>query len=602
MKTKRKAALWRLQQFYKKVFTPKVGFIILGASSTIWFLIRVIPKPQRATYPCMQAAAPFMSGIVVYLLSLWGSVSAYRQTKKHLRRASYALAGMFLIVTVSFAAMFFAQNGLPVFANSNENMLQANMPVGIERGLLPGRVSWVFNPGVAKFDGATGSWWDDSNTLQKETDKMMRAAVMDITAEPSETKAWNALFSHFNLNKNSKNVGYTTGQKIAIKINQNNAGSHNNTKNINASPQLILSLLKSIIDEGKVPQNCITVFDNSRFITNNIYDKCHAVFPDVIFVDNVGGNGRVKSTYVENSVRWSGTNKSIFTGIAKCAAEADYLINMAILKGHSGQGVTLCAKNWFGATNIHSDYRLNTNAHDNFNPDKSGNDKYMTFVDFMGHEQLGEKTMLFLIDGIYAQNSVSGVPSLKWQKEPFNNRWPSSLFASQDGVAIDAVGLDFLRSEWPNMPDLNYSEKYLIEAAQANNPPSATFYDPEKDGIKCRSLGVMETWNSYEKKQYSRNLGKNFGIELKFVDLSAATKTNNLKKELKIYPNPAQNELTIINSEPDAQILIYDLQGKIQLRSNLIDNKLNISHLQEGLYLLQIEGSDESSVVKFIKN
>ena len=99
--------------------------------------------------------------------------------------------------------------------------------------------------------------------------------------------------------------------------------------------------------------------------------------------------------------------------------------------------------------------------------------------------------------------------------------WPSSLFASQDGVAIDAVGIDFLRSEWPDMPDLQYAEKYLIEAALADNPPSKTFYDPEKDGVKCKSLGVMETWNSYEQKQYSRNLGANAGIDLNFVDLAA---------------------------------------------------------------------------------
>ena len=37
----------------------------LGLSSTLWFLIRVIPKPSRAYYPCMQAAAPMMSALYV---------------------------------------------------------------------------------------------------------------------------------------------------------------------------------------------------------------------------------------------------------------------------------------------------------------------------------------------------------------------------------------------------------------------------------------------------------------------------------------------------------------------------------------------------------
>ena len=138
----------------------------------------------------------------------------------------------------------------------------------------------------------------------------------------------------------------------------------------------------------------------------------------------------------------------------------------------------------------------------------------MTFVDFLGHKDLGEKTMLFLLDGLYGAKLVNGIPAPKWQMAPFNNSWPCSLFASQDGVAIDAVGLDFLRSEWPDMMDIAFSDQYLIEAALANNPPSKTVYDPEKDGTRIASLGVMEHWNNTKEKKYSKNLGKKNGIEL----------------------------------------------------------------------------------------
>jgi hypothetical protein len=48
----------------------------------------------------------------------------------------------------------------------------------------------------------------------------------------------------------------------------------------------------------------------------------------------------------------------------------------------------------------------------------------------------------------------------------------------------------------------------------ANNPPSGTFYDPERDGISLASLGVHEHWNNSTDKQYSRNLGMDEGIEL----------------------------------------------------------------------------------------
>ncbi len=275
---------------------------------------------------------------------------------------------------------------------------------------------------------------------------------------------------------------------------------------------MTLALLRTMIKDAGIPQKNITVFDASRFMTDNIYDKCHTEFPGVIFVDNVGGNGRVKSTYVEKAIPYSVDNGKLDQGLATCAVEADYLINVALLKGHVGQGVTLCAKNYYGVTSINNDWRKN--AHDNFDQNREGKPKYMTFVDFLGHKDLGGKTMLFLIDGLYGAKLVNGIPTPKWQMAPFNNNWPCSLFASQDGVAIDAVGLDFIRSEWPDALDIKFSDQYLIEAAQANNPPSKAVYDPERDGSKLSSLGVMEHWNNAKDKKYSKNLGKKDGIEL----------------------------------------------------------------------------------------
>jgi len=132
----------------------------------------------------------------------------------------------------------------------------------------------------------------------------------------------------------------------------------------------------------------------------------------------------------------------------------------------------------------------------------------------MGHKDLGGKTMLFLVDGIYGNKFVNGIPAYKWSLAPFNNNWPNSLLASQDGVAIDAVGLDLAITEWPDAPDMKFSDFYLEEMALANNPPSGSVYDPERDGTKLNSLGVSEHWNNPIDKKYSRNLKTGNGIEL----------------------------------------------------------------------------------------
>jgi hypothetical protein len=144
----------------------------------------------------------------------------------------------------------------------------------------------------------------------------------------------------------------------------------------------------------------------------------------------------------------------------------------------------------------------------------------------MGHRELGAKTVLYLVDGLFGGYYWDSHP-YPWKMPPFGDGvtgdWPSSLFASQDPVAIDSVAYDFLLKEWPDVVSggggapgslLGSAEDYLHEAAQADAPPSGTFYDPAKAGVRLASLGTHEHWNNPVDKQYSRNLGLDQGIEL----------------------------------------------------------------------------------------
>ncbi len=47
--------------------SQKVISFFVGLSALAWFLIRVIPKPSRAAYPCQQAAFPIASAFVIWL-------------------------------------------------------------------------------------------------------------------------------------------------------------------------------------------------------------------------------------------------------------------------------------------------------------------------------------------------------------------------------------------------------------------------------------------------------------------------------------------------------------------------------------------------------
>jgi len=191
------------------------------------------------------------------------------------------------------------------------------------------------------------------------------------------------------------------------------------------------------------------------------------------------------------------------------------MINLALMRAHTLFGMTLCAKNHFGTTYFPNDRGWSPSPLHQYGSRKDPMGSYNCLVNLNGHKHLDGKTFLYMIDALYpARNQTGGVIRFA----SLDNDWFSSILVSQDMVAIDSVGLDFLRNEQavnPNVVDVvGNPDNYLHEAALANDPPSGTVYDPEGDGSALESLGVHEHWNNPKQMKYSRNLGTGQGIEL----------------------------------------------------------------------------------------
>lgn len=121
----------------------------------------------------------------------------------------------------------------------------------------------------------------------------------------------------------------------------------------------------------------------------------------------------------------------------------------------------------------------------------------------MAHKHLGQKTLLFLIDGTYGSRHVNGKPAPKWQKPPFNNQWCCSVIVSQDEVACDAVALDLIAYEWPEYPNLSFCDEYLVEAATIPHTNSGTVYRQDDQPLQ-HPLGLMEHWNNGTERKYTK--------------------------------------------------------------------------------------------------
>jgi len=108
----------------------------------------------------MQAAAPVMSGFVIYLIAFFSSITAYRSARKHFARASYIYAVLFFGVAFVSAGLFFFGSPTKLYAQAvNYLSIEPNKPIGVGKGIFPGRVVWVHNPKAAQWDGVTGNWW-----------------------------------------------------------------------------------------------------------------------------------------------------------------------------------------------------------------------------------------------------------------------------------------------------------------------------------------------------------------------------------------------------------------------------------------------------------
>lgn len=539
----------------RRLLLPAAGFLAL-----IWFLIRVVPKPSRATYPCQRAAAPLAASFLVWLTGIAGAGFAFRQAQAKLRQARYTAAGLALVVAVAGLAWAVLSAGGPVEAVPVAYTAHpANAPLGVAQGLMPGRVAWAHNPGVTNWDGATtavGQRWFDKID-QDEATELMQWALMGYAGTMTTADAWDAIFRHFN-----GGADYRAGEKIFIKINltTSNADSCADASynwqpsycgaswtSVGQSPQLMIALLDQLVNVMGVAQADITIGDSTGLWVNELYNPLHTQFPNVVYLDARGGSGRTKAVRSTTPLYWSApaseTAGKSQDYLLQAVVDAKYMINFAVLKSHTRAGITVTAKNHFGSlsggnNNVRKPTTANYyNLHDRLPLESDSSTRfsgralmaqYRPLVDLNGHTGMGGKTLLYLLDAIYTGKDWNGMPS-KWGVPPFcttpecgvnDKAWPASLFLSMDSVAIDSVGFDLLSlraADWPEVLAAEGVQDYLHESALADDPPSGTDYNPEHDTVPMASQGVHEHWNNATLKQYTRNLGSGDGIDLLYV-------------------------------------------------------------------------------------
>jgi hypothetical protein len=304
------------------------------------------------------------------------------------------------------------------------------------RAVPPHRVVHTHSLEATSWDYATGWYGDYVN--QAVVDAMTDRGVMALTDTTTLADAWGALLP-----------AYTPGQKVAIKINLNNAGCTDSDNVIDALPQPVNSVIRGLKTIG-VSESDIYVYDvtnggHQGAMPERLVNKIDALYPAVQY------DAYASWCPIPLHLGYSATEMIHFNvpdgkpaisdrPLCNALVDADYLINMPIMKKHGLAGVTLGFKNHFGSLE-HCDYVhwSVTLGGGDYTPDYNG------LLDIYNNTHIKDKTVLTVGDALYGGRFNNYEIPSPWPS--FGDQPPNSLFFSIDPVAIDSVMVDYLNEE-----------------------------------------------------------------------------------------------------------------------------------------------------------
>jgi len=287
-------------------------------------------------------------------------------------------------------------------------------------------------------------WWCD-HVDQGVVNKMVDRGLMELTGRRSRAAAWQALLPD-----------YAPSQRVAIKVNLNNAHSVADNDNVvDATIEPVNAVIAGLKEIG-VAASDIWVYDAVRSIPTRFQNGCD--YPAVHLSGDSTSNPQGFSTTEKVSFQPPPGEPGLADQhISNVLVNADYLINMPLMKKHGAAWVTLSFKNHFGSIEDCAALHEYT-----FPYEDDYTSAYSPLVDIYKNPHFGAKTVLTIGDGLFGSRSSQNSVPEPWAT--FGDDSPRSLFFSQDPVAMDSVIYDFLDAE----ADVRvHGDDYLALAAHA---------------------------------------------------------------------------------------------------------------------------------------
>jgi len=123
-----------------------------------------------------------------------------------------------------------------------------------------------------------------------------------------------------------------------------------------------------------------------------------------------------------------------------------------------------------------------------------------------------------------------------------------------------------------------------------------------------RYIGIAKTGdiivgNVWKHKSDPAKFGFEGSFALESAELFGTSASNDVSTSVRtsVYPNPTNGRLTFDSVERNAIIRLRDLHGQVLLTSKLQDNQLDIAHLPNGIYIIDIDSDGRIERQKIVK-
>ncbi|WP_187631932.1 T9SS type A sorting domain-containing protein [Hymenobacter lutimineralis] len=209
----------------------------------------------------------------------------------------------------------------------------------------------------------------------------------------------------------------------------------------------------------------------------------------------------------------------------------------------------------------------------------------------------------------------------------FNNIDPTTGFITQtsenyltpttaeeiEGVGIDGQPLPVTLTAFSAKLQNKQVKLTWVTASEKNNKGFEV--QRSADGVNFQTFttvegnGTTSSRHEYAATDANPLTGTSY-YRLKQVDFDGQTAYSDVKSvvngggSLSVYPNPAQNNLTVKLPVPmqNAKVQVLDLTGRVLLTRTLgVDGNLELSSLQRGTYLVRVEQGGQQWTQKVVK-